>query len=136
MKELDQLINNLESHNIKIIYCHIPTAVTLKYDDRFFILVNDEANDIDKYWMLEHEYSHLLLDNLYETDTPIDEIEKIEDSTNINLIYRCHLIAKVYELVMEGYTEEQICYLLKIDSVLYKSAYKEIMLRYMEGLVQ
>lgn len=83
---------------------------TVKINDRYFIAVNKNKNfnEIDKYWIINHEIEHIKNNTFYTYDSNKNQISKYETITNQKLIDKLSLDKKVITMLLNNCESEEI----------------------------
>lgn len=99
---------------------HLSTkGFAMALNGKKYIVVDKGLSKDERFWVIEHELSHLLLDNLYDASTPASDVLKIEFETNEETICRDELLLDVFTCKALGLQADEICNLLQVDKDFY-----------------
>lgn len=129
----EQLLNAL---NITVLLLDdIDGGVTLIYNNKRYIATNKNYDKEKKYWVIEHELSHNLLNNLYDLNENPGIITTIEKETNEDTMFR-HKLVKWY-LICESLNIDKDTFIksFKITEDLYDVTERYVMFKRMEGIL-
>lgn len=79
-------------------------AFCLKYNNKDHICINKNKNfsNSDKYWIVEHEYSHIRTNSFYTVENSRLSIKRRELKANDDMVTRLNLVASVINKLKQG----------------------------------
>ena len=111
LSKLEQLEDEASKEKINIYYKNISLDGFCIKDN---ICINKAMCNTKKYWVLEHEYTHLKLGALYTLESKDIYIKKQERKVNDFIIKKHKLDQEVLACLKRGCDKDEICFGLNL----------------------
>ena len=121
LSKLESLEQECYNKNINIYYLPITLDGFCIKDN---ICINKDFGPIHRFWVLEHEFTHLELNALYTLKSSATEVKKQELKVIEHIIKKHKLDYYVYENLKLGWDKWEICEGLEIPFELYDEVIK------------
>ena len=126
-KELEIVKAEVQDYNFKNF-----ESTVVQLDDKYYIGINKNLSELDRFWILEHELEHIKNHTLYNPDDDNFTINQKERITNDAMILKLGLPAEVYKLLKAGLNKDEIMSRMKITESVFDYTYTFIIRNYLK----
>lgn len=135
-----KVVSNIElDKELKIVNANVEEykfdsfeSATLYLNGKYYIGINKELSEINRYWILEHELEHIKTKTLYHPDDDKFTINKKERITNDSLVLKFGLPATIYKMLAAGKKKDEIIKELNITKDIYDYSFNYIIRNYLK----
>ena len=107
-------------------------STVVQLDDKYYIGINENLSELDRFWILEHELEHIKNKTLYHPGEDKFIINKKERITNDAMILKLGLPAEVYKLLKAGLNKDEIMSRMKITESVFDYTYDYIVRNFLK----
>ena len=99
---------------------------TIYINNKYYIGINENISENERFWILEHELEHIKTHTLYHPGDDAFTINKNERITNDSLVLKFGLPATIYKMLVAGSTKNEIIEKLEITENIFDYSFNYI----------